>query len=119
MDVQEYNNIMNEEIEQPMSWIGNYFYNSGKYTVQGSPYSELGNKTQYKLNEWLDRIDWKKKPTILFALALAVEFGYLVPFAEGKKTDGSVYNLMCGRSSYRQRVLDAVVGQMIKNHQTK
>ena len=120
MNVQEYNDIMAEEVKHPLSWIGNYFYNSGKYTVEGSPYSEKGNNAEYKLFEWLERCEWvgKEPLTILFALVLAIEYRYLVPIFKNDNSNVEIYNVMCGRSSYRQKVLDAVVDEMIKKRES-
>ena len=105
--------VLDEVIDNPLSWIGNYFYHSGEYTVQGSPYSELGYKTKYMLFEWMDCIDEIKNCTVENALVIGVNRGYIVPNVK-EKQDGKYYDLLCGRSSSKQKFMDCVVETLLE-----
>lgn len=113
MDLAIYDKIMNEDIGYPLTWIGNYFYNTGKFTVKGSPYSAENNDKDYKLHKWLKFCEEKKTITPLWCLVIAAEYGFLVPRV-GKKHNGIIDNLCCGRSSFKQRFFDDVFTEMLK-----
>jgi len=102
MDVQEFKKIMSQEVGNATTWVGNYFYGNGKYTMEGSPFSTLDDsykEKNYSYSNWLEWCDCKEVVTVHEMLCVAVGMGYLTTNKKRSK-DASLDNAMCGRSNY-------------------
>jgi hypothetical protein len=99
MTNERYRALMNKKIDDPLTWIGNYFYNTGKHTVKGSPYCVIKSK-DYKLHEWLKCYN-EGCDTPCYMIGIGVERG---------ATSGALDNVLCGRNSEMQSLIDFTVG---------
>jgi hypothetical protein len=106
MTNERYRDLMNKKIDDPLTWIGNYFYNTGKYTVKGSPYC-LSKSKDYKLHEWLMCYS-EGCNTSTYMIGIGVERGYITKSKELKS--GALDNVLCGRNSEMQSLIDFTVG---------
>lgn len=112
MTNEEYREEMSKEISDPLTWIGNYFYNTSKYTVKGSPYCKYGGK--YRLHDWLDCYNkgFKKVGSMI---GIAVDKGYISESKEHQS--GTIDNAFCGRNDRVQYMIDYTVKLFIDKNE--
>tara|TARA_R110000765_G_C18459550_1_gene549570 strand:- start:44 stop:385 length:342 start_codon:yes stop_codon:yes gene_type:complete len=112
MTNEEYREEMYKKIDDPLTWIGNYFYNTSKYTVKGSPYCKDGGK--YKLTDWLNCYNQGCK-TSSTMIGIGVDRGYI---SESKEyQSGSIDDVLCGRNERTQYMVDFTVELFIDKNE--
>ena len=112
MTNEEYRKEMSKEISDPLTWIGNYFYNTSKYTVKGSPYCKDGG--EYKLQNWLDCYN-KGCKSAAHMIGIGVDRGYISKSKEYQS--GAIDNALCGRNDRVQYMVDYTVKLFIDKNE--
>ena len=98
---------LNNEVD-PLTFINNYFYGSGNFTVADGPCSEKYNKNSGSLHEWLEVCELQKTVTPMWIIAAGVKFGFIVK-AVKKTSNGEIDNMLCGRSNKTQIFVDSLI----------
>ena len=100
----EYIIEMYKEIVDPLTFIGNYLYNTSQFTVKGSPYCKEGG--EYKLQDWLNCYNngFNTKATFI---GIGFEKGYISESKESQS--GSIDNSLCGRNERIQYMVDYTI----------